>query len=232
MAGFFIYLVMIQKYKSSNTFARRVGRSLRQAQKDLLTHYLPTVQVQATPDFLQQSVKARNVCLEIGIGNGEYFINNAKANPENTYIACEPYLNGMASALRQAKDSDLKNVLFFPDDVRILLDNISPHYLAEIHIICPDPWPKRRQHARRLITKDFIKQLTSKLKTSGKLIIATDHREYAEWILQSLIDSKSFILSSTDINAYTKLPEGWLHTKYQRIGLSKNHSIYYFALDA
>jgi len=222
---------MIQKHPITNTFARRVGRGLRQAQKELLANYLPTVQVHATPDFFKQKIKAGNVCLEIGIGNGEYFINNAKTHPCNTYIACEPYLNGMASALRQAKDSNLKNVRFFPDDVRILLNNISANYFAEIHIICPDPWPKRRQHARRLITRDFIKLLSTKLVASGKLIIATDHREYAEWILKSIIDSQSFALQSNDVNDYTKLPEGWLHTKYQRIGLSKNHRIYYFSLN-
>ncbi len=221
---------MTQKYQSTNTFARRVGRGLRQSQKDLLANFLPSVQVHTTPAFFKQMAKAGKVCLEIGIGNGEYFINNAKTHPDNTYIACEPYLNGMASALRQTMDGNLKNVRFFPDDVRILLDSISSDYFSEIHIICPDPWPKRRQHARRLITKDFIKLLSTKLAASGKLIIATDHSEYAEWILKSIIDSQSFAMHSTEVNDYTKLPEGWLHTKYQRIGLSKNHSIYYFAL--
>lgn len=204
---------------------------MRRAQKDLLTNFLPSVQVHNNHDFFEQRAKTGNMCLEIGIGDGEYFIHNAKVYPANTYIACEPYLNGVASALRQAKDGNLKNVLFFPDDVRILLESVSENYFTEIHIICPDPWPKRRQLTRRLINRDFIKKLSAKLKPSGKLIIATDHSEYAEWILKSIIDAQEFVLSSTDLHKYTKLPEGWLHTKYQRIGLSKNHNIYYFALD-
>ena len=39
---------------------------------------------------------------------------------------------------------------------------------------------KKRHHKRRIINADFLADISKKL--FGKLVIATDHEEYADWI--------------------------------------------------
>ena len=60
---------------------------------------------------------------------------------------------------------------------------IAPDSLDGVHIFFPDPWHKTRHHKRRLIQKDFVELLVSKLKPNGYIHLATDWQHYAEQML-------------------------------------------------
>jgi tRNA (guanine-N7-)-methyltransferase len=45
----------------------------------------------------------------------------------------------------------------------------------------PDPWPKRRHHGNRILTKDFAADALRACKKGGRLQLTTDDREYFEW---------------------------------------------------
>lgn len=206
------------------SFARRIARPLRDAQKKLLDKYLPALDV--TEKF-NIPAEFKNVVLEIGFGNGEFLAANAESSPTTLFVGCEPYLNGVASFLKILDDKELKNVRLYTNDIRNLLPNIKPNSLDIIYVICPDPWPKQKQKKRRLLQSEFLKQLSEKSK---KIIIATDHLDYAKWILKHIHQSKMFSIKSENIEDYTKLPENWLYSKYQRRGIENSSRIYYFEL--
>ncbi|MBY0430107.1 MAG: tRNA (guanosine(46)-N7)-methyltransferase TrmB, partial [Rhodospirillales bacterium] len=58
----------------------------------------------------------REIWLEIGFGGGEHLAAQAARHPTALMIGCEPFLNGVGSALRHIEDGDLKNVRLHADD--------------------------------------------------------------------------------------------------------------------
>src|SRR5205085_2138090 len=87
-------------------FGRRKGHRLRSHQADLIEKLLPRLALDiASPapsdlaDLFDPRADAVN--LEIGFGGGEHLIAQALAFPNNGFIGCEPYINGMAKILTQ-----------------------------------------------------------------------------------------------------------------------------------
>jgi tRNA (guanine-N7-)-methyltransferase len=60
---------------------------------------------------------------------------------------------------------------------------IEANSLDGIHIYFADPWHKKRHHKRRLIQKQFVELLASRIKPGGYLHLATDWHNYAEQML-------------------------------------------------
>jgi tRNA (guanine-N7-)-methyltransferase len=60
------------------------------------------------------------------------------------------------------------------------------------HIYFPDPWPKRRHHRRRLLTRDFVADLHRTLRTAGRVNIATDFEEYFIQIQRVMAGTSEF----------------------------------------
>jgi tRNA (guanine-N(7)-)-methyltransferase len=192
------------KYQAS--FGRRLGRPLRTRAQQLLKDKLPKLAVDEG-----EIMQANRIHLEIGFGNGDHLLARAMANPEVLFIGCEPYINGVSSLLAKIEDNQVTNIRIYPDDVRKLLENMPSHSLAHIYILYPDPWPKKRQQKRRLLNSNMFSLLHQKLKANGQITVATDHQEYADYILEQL-QLCPFLKVS-----YTHMPPiDWVTTKYEQ----------------
>jgi hypothetical protein len=66
-------------------------------------------------------------------------------------IGCEPFLNGVASALRHIEEGGLKNVRLHADDARDVMTALPDASLDRVMILFPDPWHKARHNKRRLV---------------------------------------------------------------------------------
>jgi len=206
------------------TFARRISRKLGVNQKRLISDLLPKIQFDKN-----ESSTFKNITLEIGFGNGEFTANNAIQNPDDLHIGCEPFLNGVGALLGKIDELNIKNIRIFADDARILLEKIPNDFLSCIYIICPDPWPKPKYHKRRLIQKDLIQLLRTKLKSDGNLVFVTDHEGYAKWILNEINKCYNQFENCT-LGDFYDFPDGWHFTKYQRRGLNLGSKLHYFKL--
>jgi tRNA (guanine-N7-)-methyltransferase len=51
--------------------------------------------------------------------------------------------------------------------------------LREVRIYFPDPWPKPRQHHRRIVHSDVIGVFVDRLEIGGAIHLATDVDSYA-----------------------------------------------------
>ncbi len=130
-----------------------------------------------------QPTKAYNsYVLEIGFGSGENILNLAKNNPDTGFIACEVFAGGVAKLLEDIQASEISNIRIWHDDALELIPRLSLNSLSLIYILHPDPWPKRKHHNRRLVNAENLKLLASKMLKGGKLLIITDHAEYAQHI--------------------------------------------------
>jgi tRNA (guanine-N7-)-methyltransferase len=160
------------------------------------------------------------VIMEIGSGMGEATAQIAKANPEVGYVAVEMHSPGLAALLILINQMELENIKLIREDATYLLANHIPdNSLDGIHLLFPDPWPKNRQHKRRMVQSEFIEMVGRKLKQGGFIHIATDWQPYADWIKVRFDKSGSFSGGVVD------RPRWRVLSKFEGQGLRKGHQV-------
>ena len=160
------------------------------------------------------------VIMEIGSGMGEATAQIAKANPQVGYVAVEMHSPGLAALLILITQMELENIRLIREDATYLLANHIPdNSLDGIHLLFPDPWPKNRQHKRRIVQSEFIEMVGRKLKPGGFIHIATDWQPYADWIKVRFDKSDSF--SGGVVNR----PSWRVLSKFEGQGLRKGHQV-------
>jgi len=127
------------------------------------------------------------VVLEIGFGMGEATAELAEKLPRLGFLGIEVHTPGVGRLLWEIRRRELSNVrIIQADALFVLQDMILPESLDGVHIFFPDPWPKKRHHKRRLITKEFLTLVSSRMKEGAYLYIVTDWEDYAFWILDTV----------------------------------------------
>ena len=160
------------------------------------------------------------VIMEIGSGMGEATAQIAKANPQVGYVAVEMHSPGLAALLILINQMELENIRLIREDATYLLANHIPdNSLDGIHLLFPDPWPKNRQHKRRIVQSEFIEMVGRKLKPGGFIHIATDWQPYADWIKVRFDKSDSFSGGVVDRPSWRVL------SKFEGQGLRKGHQV-------
>ena len=71
----------------------------------------------------------------------------------------------------------------------MFLDRVGSGTLSGARIFFPDPWPKVRQHHRRIVSADVVRALIDRLRIGGTLHLATDISDYAE-VMQRVCDAE------------------------------------------
>jgi tRNA (guanine-N7-)-methyltransferase len=193
------------------SFSRRIGKTLSQLQKNLISENLDGLLLNSK-NPLENSASFKKINIEIGIGMAEHFMNNAKVNNNELFIGFEPYLNGIANALKISKENSTTNIKLWPDDADIALPNFAKESIDRIYILFPDPWPKKKQQKRRFVCKERLVMLNNMLKLGGKLIFASDIADYFDDVFQlcTSIDLKD--ISNKDFAPM----EGYSKTKYHQ----------------
>jgi tRNA (guanine-N7-)-methyltransferase len=151
---------------------------------------------------------------------GEATAGIAQANPQTGYVAVEMHAPGLAALLILINQLELSNVKLIREDATYLLANFIPdNSLDGIHLLFPDPWPKNRQHKRRIVQGEFVELIASKLKPGGFIHIATDWQPYADWI-------KARFATSTRFKGGTVERPSWrVLSKFEGQGLKKGHTV-------
>ena len=148
---------------------------------------------------INNASRARPRILEIGFGMGETTATIAQLLPEDDFLAIEVHLPGVGALLKRIGELGLTNLrLIRHDAVEVLEHMIEANSLDGIHIYFADPWHKKRHHKRRLIQKQFVALLASRIKPSGYLHLATDWHNYAEQMLLVLNREVSLQNTSTE----------------------------------
>ena len=147
--------------------------------------------------------------VEIGIGNGEYLVRQAKNFPDVNFVGIEQMWDRAQKALKLFERERVSNVRVFMADARIIFERFFlPQTIAEIYSLFPCPWPKKKHTKHRLFSHDFLKLVNSRLKTDGVFRVVTDDAKYRDWILEQ-IPSTGFVSNSEIISAIH-------NTKYER----------------
>lgn len=212
------------------SFMRRQGR-LSHAQENALDQYWEIfgLEPQATLyNFAEIFKNNAEVYLEIGFGMGDSLIKQAINNPQINFVGIEVHKPGVGKVLSEIQVHQLTNIrLICADAVEILKQNIPDHSLAAIQIFFPDPWPKRRHHKRRLIQRPFVELLLKKIISGGYIHLATDWKDYAEYMLRVLSDFADLQNKTNDPQFMPKI-QNRPHTKFEQRGTRLGYRIWDF----
>ncbi len=177
-------------------------------------------------DFdLKNKHNLKKTIIEVGFGNGENLIKQAKLNPDFFYLGSEVFVNGIINVLNEIKNNDLKNVNLSQLNFSFLLDIIKPGTIDNYYILNPDPWEKKRHHKRRLLNRENIIKIYRTLKKEGSITITTDSDSYLNQIeLLITLNSGSFdFIQIQEMKAEDPL---YGSTNYQRKAIANKKKIY------
>lgn len=117
--------------------------------------------------------------VEIGAGDGSFFVAYAKAHPELNLIGLERLLGRLRKIERKSKRLGLRNVGLLRIEASYFVRYLLPaDSVSAVHIYFPDPWPKRRHWKNRLITTEFTHDLERPLIEGGVVYLRTDNAAY------------------------------------------------------
>ena len=153
-------------------YGRSSGHKLRKGQAELIEKLLPQLKVPAEGDVTASHLfgEDRPLHLEIGFGSGEHLAYRADLLPDHGFIGCEPFLNGVATALGHIRDRHLANVRIWRGDALEVLDRVPDGAVSFLYLLHPDPWPKARHAKRRMINDRPVELIAA--RTSGLGCIA------------------------------------------------------------
>lgn len=120
--------------------------------------------------------------VDLGAGDGGFVLAQAARRPETNYVAVERLLGRARKIAKRAVREGKHNLRVLRlESFYFLRWMCPPASLQAIHIMFPDPWPKRKHFPRRLIQPDFIETARRALVTGGMLKFTTDHADYFNW---------------------------------------------------
>jgi tRNA (guanine-N7-)-methyltransferase len=136
----------------------------------------------ATPeplDFVQLFGRNAPVEVDAGCGDGTFLNALAEQHPDRNFLGLERLARRVNAVCRRTARLRLTNVRILRVDLAYAIAHLIPRgSVAAVHLLFPDPWPKRRHHPRRTVTPAFVNSVSRVLAADGLFHIATDHAEY------------------------------------------------------
>jgi len=221
-------------------YGRRHGKALRKGQKELLETRLAALapkgvgwaeNPERTPiDLAALFPDAREIWLEIGFGGGEHMVAMAAANPGVGIIGCEAYINGVAMLLAKIERAGVTNLAIHPGDARDLMDVLPAESVAQVFLLYPDPWPKKRHHKRRFINLENLGALVRIMAPGGVLRLATDIGDYVRHTLEVVARDGRIAWTAESAADWRRPWPGWPGTRYEAKALREGRTPHYLTL--
>lgn len=211
-------------------YGRSSGHKLRAGQQQLVEQLLPKLQIPAEGEVTAARLFGHDcpLHLEIGFGGGEHLAYRADLLPDHGFIGCEPFLNGVATALSHIHGKHLTNVRLWRGDALDVLRRLPDGSLTFIYLLHPDPWPKARHAKRRMVNDGPMNLIASKIKPGCELRIATDDPVYLEWTLMVMQrHANQFTWLAQTPSDFLERPGGWPGTRYEAKAIRENRRAFY-----
>lgn len=163
--------------------------------------------------------------VEIGSGKGKFLNELATACPERNILAIERSAKYHRLGCDRAARRGLTNVrLLRTTGEDLLFRLLAEDSVANFYVLFPDPWPKKRHHKRRFFKTEILASLSRALIVGGRLLVKSDHAEYADIIYRVLSEAPGLHPIDPE-DAFESLPITGFEYKYAIEG----RQIYRFA---
>lgn len=125
------------------------------------------------------------IYLEIGMGKGDFIIENAIRYPDINFIGVEKFDSVIVRAIQKSNDLELDNLKIIRMDANKLGDVFGKE-IDTIYLNFSDPWPKDRHAKRRLTSSIFLDIYDKIFKDRNRIVMKTDNINLFNYSLESL----------------------------------------------
>jgi tRNA (guanine-N7-)-methyltransferase len=131
--------------------------------------------------------------VDIGCGDGAFLAAQAGRFPARNFFGLEKLAGRVRRACKKASRLGLPNVRVLRIESAYAIQYLLPPASVDVvHLLFPDPWPKKKHRRRRIVTADFLALVRRVLVPNGRFRIATDQKDYFEAI-RELITPTAFV---------------------------------------
>ena len=160
--------------------------------------------------------------IEIGMGKGNFIINNALKYPHINFIGIEKFDSVIVRAIQKSNELELNNLKI----VRMDANNIEDVFDREIdtlYLNFSDPWPKDRHAKRRLTSDNFLAKYENIFKKDKHIIMKTDNIDLFNFSLECFERNNYKILNITNDLANENIDN--IKTEYEERFMDKGIKI-------
>jgi tRNA (guanine-N7-)-methyltransferase len=122
--------------------------------------------------------------LDIGCARGRFLLRMAEAEPTWNYLGVEIREPLVTEANRLAREAQLTNLHYEFCNAMLwlerLLAEIPDGVLRAVTTQFPDPWFKKKHAKRRMVNRELVETVVSKLAVGGEIFVQTDIEFLAE----------------------------------------------------
>ena len=153
-------------------------------------------------DFAQIFPQPGPLEVDLGCGDGSFLIALAEGSPERNFLGIEKLAGRVETACRKGARRRLRNLRILRIETAYAIQYLLPPGSTQaVHLLFPDPWPKRKHKRRRIVTAEFLALVHRLLVPEGRLHIATDQETYFASI-REVVSASSFIEESAAERAF------------------------------
>ncbi len=117
--------------------------------------------------------------LDVGCGNGHFLTAYAAAHPTQWCVGIDLRLERIEKARRKQRRAALGNLHFLRGEALDFLRELpTGQQLADVYMLFPDPWPKKRHHKNRLLKSRFLDAVAVRAGPGSHLFFRTDFEPY------------------------------------------------------
>jgi len=110
--------------------------------------------------------------VDIGCGDGAFLVARAEQFPERNFLGLEKLAGRVRRGCKKASRVGVTNVRFLRIESGYAIQYLLPPASVEIvHLLFPDPWPKKKHRRRRMVTAGFFDLVHRLLTRNGRLRI-------------------------------------------------------------
>lgn len=164
------------------------------------------------------------IYIEIGMGKGNFIIENAKKYPNINFIGIEKYDSVIVRAIEKLPES-INNLKFVRMDARNI-EEIFDREIDRIYLNFSDPWPKDRHERRRLTSKEFLDRYENLFKNQKEIHQKTDNRGLFEFSIQSLVNN-DYKIEDISLDLHNSNRDNIIMSEYEKKFVKNNNTIYY-----
>ena len=120
--------------------------------------------------------------VDLGCGDGSFLAAMAAHHPERNFLGVERLLGRIEKTSRRIRQASLSNARVLRLESSYTLSWLLPSSsVSRLHLLCPDPWPKKKHHKRRMFhDEEFLGGLARILVSSGEFLLKSDDLPYYE----------------------------------------------------
>jgi len=119
--------------------------------------------------------------VDVGCGEGAFIVAMAKANPQCNFLGLERLVGRVRKVCKRAVNAGVRNVRVLCVESLYTMSRLIPSQsVSVVHVMFPDPWPKRKHRRHRLINREFLDAAHAALRDGGELRLTTDDTDYFE----------------------------------------------------